>query len=524
MFSFPAVVFALFSGFLVSAVVSDPVKDPVRMRYAARVTAGDLRKHLDILASDAYEGRETAKRGQRMAAQYIREQFQAIGIPELPDGGYYQTVPLEELIPGGGFVASETDTFRFGVDYYYTSGIEDQRISTSELVFAGYGINTPKWNDYGKLKVAGKTVLIMADEPVDEAGNSLLTGTKTKSDWSTQRRLKINEARDRKAKALFIVFTDFSNKLRENHHAIETTTLRLKGQVSDPRMPVIYISSEMANRLLARQGKKNNVLSWQAKMKHKRKSVSATVKVPITLEIKRELRQVETENVLGYLEGSDLKDELIVITAHYDHIGMEGTVVFNGADDDGTGTVTVLELAEAFFTAKKEGNGPRRSILFMTVSGEEKGLLGSEWYSENPVFPLKSTVCNLNIDMIGRVDPDHEKDTAAYIYPIGSEKLSTQLKTISELCNTTYCGINLDYRYDAPNDPNFFYYRSDHYNFARKGVPVIFYFNGTHADYHKETDEVSKINFPLMERRARLVFYTAWELANRDARLVVDKK
>ncbi|MFT6828356.1 MAG: Zn-dependent M28 family amino/carboxypeptidase, partial [Roseivirga sp.] len=201
----------------------------------------------------------------------------------------------------------------------------------------------------------------------------------------------------------------------------------------------------------------------------------------------------------------------------------DGTVINNGADDDGSGTTGVMEIAEAFAQAAKEGNRPRRSILFLNVTGEEKGLLGSEYYSENPLFPLDKTVNDLNIDMIGRVDPDHENDRD-YVYVIGSEKLSSHLKIISEYANITYTGLNLDYRYDDPADTNRFYYRSDHYNFAKKGIPIIFYFNGVHADYHRPTDTVDKIEFDVMAKRAQLIFHTAWILANRDQRTPVDKE
>jgi Zn-dependent M28 family amino/carboxypeptidase len=162
-------------------------------------------------------------------------------------------------------------------------------------------------------------------------------------------------------------------------------------------------------------------------------------------------------------------------------------------------------------------------MLFMAVSGEEKGLLGSAYYAENPVFPLNNTVCDLNIDMIGRLDEKHEK-TPDYIYLIGSDKLSSELHKISELANKTYTQLELDYTYNDEKDKNRYYYRSDHYNFAKKGIPVIFYFNGVHADYHKETDETEKINFEKMEKITRLVFFTAWELANRKERIAVDSK
>jgi Zn-dependent M28 family amino/carboxypeptidase len=229
--------------------------------------------------------------------------------------------------------------------------------------------------------------------------------------------------------------------------------------------------------------------------------------------------------VLGVIEGSDKKDEYVIITAHYDHVGKrsDGTIYY-GADDDGSGTTGILELAEAFMTAKAAGKGPRRSILLMPVSGEEKGLWGSQYYSENPVFPLEKTSVDLNIDMIGRIGSDYlnDKDSVNYVYTIGDDKLSSDLAPITDLVNKTYLNMKLDRKYNDPKDPNRFYYRSDHYNFAAKGVPIIFYFNGVHADYHKPTDTPDKINYPLMAKRAQLVFYTAWEMANRDEMLKRD--
>lgn len=231
----------------------------------------------------------------------------------------------------------------------------------------------------------------------------------------------------------------------------------------------------------------------------------------------------DSENVVAYIEGSEFPDQIVVISAHYDHVGMdaEGNI-YNGADDDGSGTVSILEIAEAFKEAAKDGYRPRRSILFLHVTGEEKGLLGSDYYTKNPIFPLENTVTDLNTDMIGRIDPKH-KDNPNYIYLIGSDKLSTDLHELSEEVNKKYTQFNLDYTYNDEDDPNRFYYRSDHYNFAKHNIPVIFYFNGTHEDYHQPTDTPDKIEYDLMARRAKLIFYTAWEVANRDERLVVDK-
>ena len=230
---------------------------------------------------------------------------------------------------------------------------------------------------------------------------------------------------------------------------------------------------------------------------------------------------IKGENVLGYIEGTDLKDELIIITAHYDHLGKHDSLIFNGADDDGSGTVATLEIAEAFMLAKKAGHGPRRSVLLMPVSGEEKGLLGSKYYTDHPIYPLENTVANLNIDMIGRLDDWH--DTANYVYLIGADRLSQELHDISEQVNKEYIGLNLDYKFNEEDDPNRYYYRSDHYNFAKNNIPVIFYFNGVHEDYHKASDTVEKIDFKKIQTITRLIFLTAWELANRDERIIVDK-
>ncbi|WP_103070572.1 M28 family metallopeptidase [Aquimarina sediminis] len=231
-----------------------------------------------------------------------------------------------------------------------------------------------------------------------------------------------------------------------------------------------------------------------------------------------------SENVLAYIEGTEKPDEIVVISAHYDHVGVDNKGnVYNGADDDGSGTVSMLEIAEAFTKAKKDGVGPKRSILFLHVTGEEKGLYGSRFYTENPVFPLENTVTDLNIDMIGRIDKNHqEEDKSNYVYLIGADRLSTELHDISEKVNAKHTKLDLDYTYNEKNDPNRFYFRSDHYNFAKHNIPIIFYFNGVHEDYHKPTDTPDKIEYELMAKRAQLVFYTAWEVANKLERLVVD--
>lgn len=231
-----------------------------------------------------------------------------------------------------------------------------------------------------------------------------------------------------------------------------------------------------------------------------------------------------SENVVAYIKGSEKPDEIIVISAHLDHIGISGNgEINNGADDDGSGTVAILEIAEAFRAAANAGNGPKRTVLFLHVTGEELGLYGSRYYTDvDPIFPLENTIANLNIDMIGRIDPNHE-NSSDYVYLIGSDKLSSELHAISESVNKEFFNIELDYTYNDENDPNRFYYRSDHYNFAKNNIPVIFYFNGTHADYHRPSDTPDKIEYELLAKRTQLIFCTAWELANREDRIIVDK-
>ncbi|RYG51528.1 MAG: M28 family peptidase, partial [Chitinophagaceae bacterium] len=233
---------------------------------------------------------------------------------------------------------------------------------------------------------------------------------------------------------------------------------------------------------------------------------------------------VESSNVIGIIEGSDKKDEYVFLTAHYDHLGIRNGQIHYGADDDGSGTVGIMHLGAAFAKAKADGNGPRRTVVILAFSGEEKGLWGSEFYSENPIFPLEKTSVDLNIDMIGRIDTERlSADSNNYIYVVGHDKISTDLPRISETMNSKYSGLVFDYKFDDPNDPHRIYFRSDHYNFARKGVPVLFFYDGMlKSDYHKPTDTVDKINWALYEKRARMIFHTAWEMANREEMLIRD--
>ena len=235
---------------------------------------------------------------------------------------------------------------------------------------------------------------------------------------------------------------------------------------------------------------------------------------------------LESSNVIAVIPGTDKKDEYLYLTGHYDHLGKRGDVIWYGADDDGSGTVGVMQMAEAFAAAAKKGKYPRRTVVFMAVSGEEKGLWGSEYYSEHPIYPMDKTTADLNTDMIGRVDTERmTADTLNYIYVIGHDKLSTDLPVINEAANKASSNITLDYKFDDPNDKNRIYYRSDHYNFARKGVPILFFYDGMlQSDYHKPTDTIEKINFELMQKRVLMIYHTACEITQREDMLKRDLK
>jgi len=231
----------------------------------------------------------------------------------------------------------------------------------------------------------------------------------------------------------------------------------------------------------------------------------------------------DSQNILAYIEGSEFPDQVVVISAHYDHLGMKKDEVYNGADDNASGTSALMEIAQSFQIAKNQGYGPKRSILFLHFTGEEIGLYGSKFYIQHPVFSLDSTIVDLNIDMIGRTDEKY-KGKKEYIYLIGSNRLSRDLHKVSEQTNDAFTHLKLDYTYNEKNDPYQYFSRSDHYNFAKENIPVIFYFNGTHKDYHRTTDTADKIDFDLLTIRSKLVFYTAWEIANRESKLILDAR
>ena len=497
-------------------------------QLANTITAGDLRSHLTILASDAMEGRETGTPGQEKAAAYIEQYFQSLGLPPVVNGNAYQ-----QMI---AFSAQSWTTIRLEVngksyrhlwEFYAFPSTNSHRPATEykEVTFLGYGIDDERYSDYRGVDVKGKVLLIYSGEPVDKDSISLVTGTRQASDWATNWRRKLEAAHKYGAAAVLIIDGRLQQSINDNRNTLLNPRMQM-GSADEAGAQYannLFVSSDIAKNIVGKKFKK--LVKARDKLRKGGKLNALTLPCDLKITQEKTSNSINGSNVLGYLKGSDpkLRDELVVVSAHYDHLGKRNASIYNGADDNGSGTSTILEVAQAFVEAQKMGQGPRRSVLFLLVSGEEKGLLGSQYYAEHPVFPLANSIANVNVDMVGRVDAKHAANPN-YIYVIGADKLSTDLHNINEAANAKYTHLELDYTYNDDNDPNRFYYRSDHYNFAERGIPAIFYFNGTHEDYHRTTDDVEKINFEKMEKIAQLVFHTSWELANRDERIRVDKK
>jgi hypothetical protein len=427
-------------------------------------------------------------------------------------------------------LASGKQQYKLINDFYLNGLVNVLSEEKVPVVFGGYGIEDDKYDDYKGIDVKDKAVLIFEGEPKNSSGNFVINGNDKPSQWGKDDNAwmrKVSLARQKGAKYVLIVSElegeAFTQQIKRRT-AMSQRFNRLSTKPSKESTngnSAFVINRAIALDLLGISSKKLTKL--QKNISKTGKSTAGSIKEhSIALKAERVDEVVTTENVVGYLEGTDKKDEVIIVTAHIDHIGISSNgEINNGADDDGSGTVTVLELAEAFAKAKAEGNGPRRSMLFMLVTGEEKGLWGSEYYVSNPIFPLKQTVCDLNIDMIGRIDKEHANNPD-YVYIIGSDKLSSDLHKINEDANAKNTQLALDYTYNDSAHPERFYYRSDHYNFAKNKIPVVFYFTGVHEDYHRPTDDVDKILFGKQSKIAKLVFFTAWELANREERIKVD--
>ena len=509
---------------------SDPIG--IGLDAMKSITPERLRAQLTLIASDEFEGRETSFRGQKLAALYIASQFELMGLQPAGDSGtYFQHFPVVHVtVDARSFLTTSTpagvkEWREFGEEYIPFSSGKDTNIS-GDVEFVGYGINsrTLHYSDYDSTKnYAGKIILVLHGTPREEDSTSVFAENRSAGSAFAKRMYA-----QRCGAAAVLIVEDLKDRTMKEAFEERKDDL-VRGLITIPQriranVPMFSISKHIADELLRSSGKTIDVLQREIDSTKEPESFAIKgAKATLTLTMRRE--DVFSENVVGILPGSDslLKNEVVVFSAHHDHLGKNIATgeIYNGADDDGSGTCSLLEIAHAFTSMKSL---PQRSLLFLSFAGEEKGLLGSLYYTEHPSVPLEKTITDLNVDMIGRFDPEHEsrKDTN-YVYVIGSDKLSTELDSIGRKANDESVQLHLDYTYDDEADPHQYYRRSDHYNFARKNIPIIFYFDGEHADYHKPTDKVEKINFGILTKRARLVFYTGWKLATDPNRPSVDK-
>lgn len=498
-------------GLVAMACAKEPADPTI---YGNTITSDELSVLLHKYASDEFEGRETGEPGHDMATNYLKDKYVEMKINSpFENDNYFQDVPLErQKLPDVQMtINGEKTTMLDG--FIPSRNANIPALSVNQIVYAGYGIDSDNYSDYKNLDVKGKLVVIKSGEPLNADSTYVTSGTKEKSQWtsgSRARTLKIETAENLGARGIFILDPSAHNYYAKRYTKLLNSDYEgsISSKSKDDEPFNFIINEELAKQLV------NDIDT---------NDTPQLVDVDIDLSIKKNVESFNSHNVVAFIKGEEKPEEIVVISAHLDHIGVEDGEVSNGADDDGSGTVAMLEIAQAFKTAINDGYKPKRSILFLHFTAEEKGLQGSKYYTDvDPIFPLENTVANLNIDMIGRVDKLH-KDNSNYVYVIGADMLSTELYNINKDVNEKYTNIDLDYRYSNETDPNRYYYRSDHYNFAKNNVPVAFYFNGTHDDYHRVTDTPDKIQYDLLEKRTRLVFYTAWELVNRENRIIVDK-
>ena len=487
--------------------------------YANSITLDELKDKLYTYSSDDFQGRETGKEGQKIAVEYLKNHYINNGIESLISDSYFQNVPLKNVkIPEINMVVNGK-IFKNYVDFIsLSSSGKDLNIDLKNVVFVKFGINDSIYNDYNGLKVKKKIVIALKGEPKDKEGNFVINKNNKESKWSKRGQFTLKKNIALKNGALAFLYVDESMLTRYARRYENTTNDpgRLALDVDDKKSDVhgFLIGNKLAKEIL-----KEEIDS----------AVSKKIKTKISISLQLNEEKVNSENVAAIIKGEEFPEEYIIITAHLDHVGMSDGEIYNGADDDGSGTVAIMEIAEAFQQAVKDGYRPKRSVVFLHMTGEEKGLLGSEYYTNHdPLVSLENTVTNLNIDMIGRIDPNREEKNRNYIYLIGSDIISQDLHDVSEQTAKEYSNLVLDYRYNDPKRKvyesgryieNNYYYRSDHYNFAVNNIPIIFYFSGTHVDYHKPTDTADKIEYDLLQQRTKLIFHTTWELANRKERI-----
>ncbi len=520
-------------------------KNSPAMKAAMNITAAQMSDYLHFIASDEMEGRDTPSRGLDTTAKFIALNLSRWGFKPAGDSGtFFQKIALrrDSIDPSTMKLSIDGKSFVFGEDFLRGDRLGGNAMVDGPLVFGkdGWMVKSKNIDALGGIDVKGKILVLSAMNFSQQYMLAMpagvtpgdLKGTPG-TDWADP----VTNARQKGATGVIVIAPPQLQGMWERVRGFFTRgtmfpeKLRAdSGNVNTPpsSMPVMLVTEKVGDAL--------GIKSGSGELKAQTASISAISKPEI----------LWTQNVVAIWEGSDpvLKNEFVAIGAHYDHVGINPNApgddkIFNGADDDGSGTTAVLAIAEAL---AKSGIRPKRSVLFVWHAGEEKGLWGSEYFTMFPTVDLKKVIAQLNIDMIGRskkpgylapcdTNPrpgqppcNAELSGENEIYVIGSKMMSTELGAMSESVNNSFLKLTYNYKYDDPKDPNRFFFRSDHFHYATKGIPIIFWFDGTHEDYHGAGDHADKIDYAKMEKVTRTIFLTLWELGDATARPAVDKQ
>ena len=478
--------------------------------FASQISSDSIHSYLIILTSDSLEGRETGRPGQKKAALYLEKLYRSWEIP-----AHLQKHPLSVRANSGLNLVINGHYLIYYQDFYYAPNKVDTVLNAENIFVVGFGISQPTYSDYSKKDIFQKNILVSWGQP---HWKKKFKNEKFRPTQSETLKEFISFLSAMSPSSIFISVDSIPSIISQ----IESDEMLMK-EIQESPIPIIFLNRNSSENFFPNE---TQMLydEYLRKIEKKTKPNPISQKTDIYLKLIKNTNQLVGENVIAFLEG-DNSQECLIISSHYDHLGILDSLIYPGADDDGSGTSAILEMARNFAKAKREGYQPKRSIIFLNFSGEEKGLFGSKFYVKHPDIPLVNCLADLNIDMVGRIDPKHDSlNVRDYIYVIGAGRLSKDLEAINDEMNDRYTKLELDNTYELPGDVNRFYERSDHYSFAKNGVPIIFYFNGTHSDYHKPTDTVDKINFVLLKKRAELVFLTAWELVNRKERIKLNNQ
>lgn len=483
---------------------------------AHRLHADSLAVDLKALCAQQMAGRGTGQAGFDLAARYVGERLAASGWQAFAGdedikgaARYYMQVPYrrEQLLGAQLKVAKQKFSYR--KDFFvFANGLQG-RLATDSLLFLGYGRENAKGAIvYDTTAVRGKWVVVMP-------GSISAKGELQASFWREAYRQLSNAG----VAGMLLCEPQYGKESKAMLERLEEEriSLRLASDANSASRGVatVVLSEKAFGKLLKQMGlnaKSTAKAAQQPGFTQKR------IRAAFELVIDRKSENFEAPNVVGYLPGESHADEWLIISAHLDHLGTHHGKVFQGADDNGSGSAALLSLARQMGEWQVQGMVPRRNIVLVWFSGEENGLLGSRYFADNLPMPVEHVIANVNVDMIGRFDDRHKDTTSKYIYVIGADRISRDLHEWHEAVNEQCCQLELDYTFNAADDPNRYYFRSDHYNFAKKGIPSMFYFSGVHADYHKEGDTVDKINFRRMAYITELILYNCWNLANQPER------